>query len=212
MNRAIKSALPFLAMASIVSAMLGVSAAQEIESGLTPETVGWEHPRTCVTSVPCVPLPTAVVLTGGARAHRRGPLPAAAVYLGPRAAYPGTLAPWGSLPPAFYAASYPLPYYAPAVVVPSPYQVGRPVAPDAMYLPASPQADLDGEKTDASSPPAHESRPSLSPPEAIPAPQPMDIPVEPKHESPQSPRKSGDPPVAGKAGSEKLESQGKSSL
>ena len=177
MNRKNRSTLRLLAMASIVTSIAAVSVAQEIEAGLPAAAISGEDPRPRVASVPCFPMPTAVVLAAGPRAHRRGMLPAAAGYVGPRALYAGTLAPWGSLPPAFYAASYPLPYYGVTVVSPSPLSVGPTIVPDSGRMPSS-FPSHDGEKQNGSSftPSIRDETPPPSPPETIPAPQPMDIP------------------------------------
>jgi len=170
-------ALRLLAMASIVTSVAAVSVAQETKADLPAAAIGWEDSRPRVASVPCVPLPSAIVLAGGPRAHRRGMLPAAAVYVGPRALYVGTLAPWGSLPPAFYAASYPLPYHGVTVVSPSPLSVGPPIVPDAPRMPSSPQSnDGEREKGPSFTPTIRDETPPPPTPETIPAPQPMDIP------------------------------------
>lgn len=54
-------------------------------------------------------VPTVAVVPGPKRGHRPiAVLAAPALHVVPRYVMPGSLAPWGSIPPAYYAASYPL--------------------------------------------------------------------------------------------------------
>jgi len=208
MNRTKRRNLGFLAAALIVTSTMAISMAQERDGGLPPETTAWEYPQARVASVPCIPLPAAVVLAGGPRGHRRAALPAAAVYVGPRALYPGTLAPWGSLPPAFYAASYPLPYFAPAVVIPAPHPMAHPVAPDALEPPVPAETHADGGRPGSALEPSGTAKPSLAPPETIPAPQPMDIPTDDEAVTPTPREKGRSTSPSGAPGSGKPNSKG----
>lgn len=112
------------------------------------------------------------------RPSRRGPLPASlGVYIGPRTYYAGFLAPWGSIPAAYYAASVPLPQLAarPSEYTGSPYDPGATAdRPQAERNPESSPAMLPYlPREPATVPETTEPTPG---PEAIPAPQPMDVP------------------------------------
>ncbi len=114
------------------------------------------------------------------RAYRRGTVPAFGVYVGPRAAYAGTLAPWGSIPARYYAASVPLAVYA----APS-------YGPSATLLrprPEEGEPSAAREELPPNGPFAAEKNTANSDVEPIPAPQPFDVPSpEPTHpEAPQA--------------------------
>jgi hypothetical protein len=112
------------------------------------------------------------------RPNRRAPLPAAmGGYICPRTYYAGILAPWGSFPPALYAASIPLPQLAalPSDYSRFPYGQGvtvyrPPIDPAAKEPPAPGTSRPIGQVTVPETP-----EPSTGP-EAIPAPQPVDVP------------------------------------
>ena len=113
-----------------------------------------------------------------ARPYRRGPLPAAVgVYIGPRTFYAGVLAPWGSFPPALYAASVPLPLLAarPADYGGHSYGQGvtvyRPSLDPTLKQP--PTTGSDRSTDESAMPKAPE---PATGPETIPAPQPFDVP------------------------------------
>jgi hypothetical protein len=146
------------------------------------------------------------------RAYRRPPVPVyGAAYLPPRYVHAGYLAPWGSIPARFYAASIPLPVRA---VEPagSGELAGTPVAraDEASYpVPARANPPAPGFVPE---PPRPESaEPMNAEPEAIPAPLPMDyragglinkpvVPARPKPENipqkRQAPQRGSTPPSA----------------
>jgi len=112
------------------------------------------------------------------RAYRRGPWAAAVgVYVGPRSASAAIFAPWGSIPAAFYAASIPLPYRTPRPDDYAGYPYGKGVTayrpqtgPDSVEPPTTgPTPSPDRPTVAAGAEPATD-------PEAIPAPQPVDVP------------------------------------
>jgi hypothetical protein len=123
--------------------------------------------------------PGAAYAAAPCRAYRRAPVAAyGGVYLAPRYVYAGYLAPWGSLPARFYAASIPLPVRA---VEPAGYSeppsgsVAR--AYEAPYpAPAQPSTPFATESI-PEPPRAAFTEPLSSDPEAIPAPSPMDFRV-----------------------------------
>jgi len=111
------------------------------------------------------------------RPYRRGPFPVSVgVYVAPHTYYAGFLAPWGSIPAAYYAAGVPLPQLAarPSEYTASPYDPGAPAE--------RPPAELNSDSSPAMLP-DHPREPATVPennepttgPEAIPAPQPMDV-------------------------------------
>ncbi len=111
------------------------------------------------------------------RPHRRGPLPATlGVYIGPQTYYAGFLAPWGSIPAAYYAASVPLPQLAarPGEYTGSLYDPGATAdRPQAERNPEpSPVAPPPPPRDSVAFPETTEPTPG---PEAIPAPQPMEV-------------------------------------
>ncbi len=180
-----------MTVALFVTPTMGITVAQAFGQGMPQEKIAWEYPQPSFMAVSCPTLAPAVVLAPGPRAYRRGAF-AAAAYIGPRAIYPGTLAPWGSIPPAFYAASYPLPLYVPTVVSPSLQMIEEPIAVEPMESVPGAEAELEGAKADSSSGPSVGNiRQSPTQPEAIPAPKPMDIPSEDETTPPAFPLKNG---------------------
>lgn len=156
----------------------GVAEADEPEATATAEAPCAEGlPRAYARPAHCIALPAALVYGGAPRAYRRAPLPGVGVYVGPRAVYPGTLAPWGSLPAGFYAASYPLAYHMPPDAGYFEQQFGEGVGPyrTDSELPASPP-HASARPNPSPDPFAREVTPPLTGPEPIPAPQPMDVP------------------------------------
>jgi len=102
---------------------------------------------------------------------------AVGVYIGPRTFYAGVLAPWGSFPPALYAASVPLPLLAarPADYGGHSYGQGvtvyRPSLDPTLKQP--PTTGSDRSTDESAMPKAPE---PATGPETIPAPQPFDVP------------------------------------
>ena len=136
----------------------------------------------------------ALAYTAPVRAYRRGAVPAFGVYVGPRAVYSGTLAPWGSIPARFYAASYPLPLFAlaPGASLSLPY--GHAVTP---YRPKLEPQDAQSPSLGRSPTPgpfAPEANSSAAAPESVPAPQPFDMP-EPDASSGETPEAAAPPPT-----------------
>jgi hypothetical protein len=166
---AIATALTFLVACVGAEAHEPEAIAETFDSGQSSQPF--------VQPTPCFALPGALAYVGPPRAYRRGPLPGIGVYVGPRALYPGTVAPWGSLPARFYAASYPLAYPVPADVGFSEYPIGKeitPFRPDPG--PSSSLPHTSGRPEASPDPFAPEPTPPVTRPEPIPAPQPMDLP------------------------------------
>jgi hypothetical protein len=131
--------------------------------------------------VPARPLAAVSVAVGAAygpvphRAYRRPPIPAyAGIYVAPRYVYPGYFAPWGSLPPSYYAASIPLPF---RVVQPAGYFERFDAAAGRAYRPGDLMPGEGDPPLTHPSRPYSSGLPILSPPEPIPAPVPMESPA-----------------------------------
>jgi hypothetical protein len=120
-----------------------------------------------------------IAYTGApARAYRRGPLSASVgVYIGPRSIYAGVLAPWGSLPARYYAASFPLPY----VVTPYRARLDSSLRSGTTPYRAQPGSQVEetpplGGEWPVEDPFKPEGIPPAARPEPIPTPQPIDRP------------------------------------
>ena len=151
--------------------------------GQAPQEAGPQAPRPIV--VPARPLAAFSVSVGAAyaaaprRAYRRPPIPAyAGIYVAPRYVYPGRLAPWGSLPLSYYAASIPIPF---RLVQPAGYLERLDGAGGRAYRPPDPMPGESSPPLVRQSRPQSPGLPILSPPEpgpeAIPAPVPIDAPA-----------------------------------
>jgi hypothetical protein len=180
MARRCMAVFPTLAMVWILLSVRGLAVAQEPAEGTAETPPAEASSQPCAQPAPCFALPRVPVCVGAPRPYRRGPLPAVGVYVGPRALYPGTLAPWGSVPAWFYAASYPLypvAYHVPLEPGHSEYPIGKAVTPYRTDPEASAPTPRRADKPDSAPDPfAPEAIPSMAAPESIPAPQPMDVP------------------------------------
>jgi hypothetical protein len=157
----------------------------------SPQDFGPQMPRPII--VPARPL-AAVSVAGGVaygpgphRAYRRVPIPAyAGIYVTPRYIYPGYFAPWGSLPPSYYAASISLPF---RVVQPAGYLERLDAAAGRAYRPGDLMPGEADPPLTHPSRPYSSARPILSPPEPGPEPIPAPVPIESRASS--SPSRSG---------------------
>jgi hypothetical protein len=150
--------------------------------GQAPQEPSPQSPR--LVLVPARPLAAYSVAAGAAyvagprRAYRRPPIAAyAGVYVAPRYVYPGHVAPWGSLPLSFYAASIPIPF---RVVQPAGYLERSEGTAGRAYRPSDQTAAETNPRFVPESRPPSPDLPIISPPEpgpeAIPAPVPIDAP------------------------------------
>jgi hypothetical protein len=177
----------------LVSIVLGVAAGMSSLVGPSATAVGQGVvlvPTQAYWMAP--PRPVAFV-SGPMRVCRRVALPAyAGVYLGAQYVYPGSVAPWGSLPAGFYAASLPLAYE-----VPSPWaQPGVSVVPGTSSY-RDPWEGPPQLGAPATEPPRGQVPPSLQPPrtqgpETIPTPPPVEKPPQAR-----TPHKTGNKHRAG---------------
>jgi hypothetical protein len=182
----------------------GLAVGEEPTSETVPEVPYPERAASIYVAPVYPPSVDTLAYTAPVRAYRRGSVPAFGVYVGPRAAYAGTLAPWGSISARFYAASYPLPLYAGAYTPTSPPPYGHATTP---YR-SAPEAPVPQPASVEPSPPPPEpffSEQSVAPravPESIPAPQPFDMPSpddrfhsQPASEGPRASQPVPRPPV-----------------
>ncbi len=150
--------------------------------GQPSQEPGPQAPRPVV--VPARPLAAYSVAAGAAyvpgprRAYRRPAIAAyAGIYVPPRYVYPGHLAPWGSLPLSFYAASIPIPF---RVVQPAGYLEQPEGTAGRAYRPSDQTAAESNPRFVPESRPHSSAMPIISPPdpgpEAIPAPVPIEAP------------------------------------
>jgi hypothetical protein len=172
-------------------------------SAQAPQGAAPQLPRLMVV-VPARPLAAYSVSVGVAvgpgpyRAYRRPPIPAyAGIYVAPRYVYPGYIAPWGSLPPRYLAASIPIPL---RIVQPAGYLERPEAAASRAYRPVDPVPEGSSSRiapdVRMSTPAPPIPRPPEPGPEAIPAPVPIEAQMSGSSDQPGTGTKAKAPTVS----------------